>query len=137
MTNSHEILNAQKAWKDFDSYEYRSEIIGKANEATEIRRGPKAIRDLLIFLLVTVFVLAIASVSMAYAEDHADAAKSDAPKVFDAAQSVGTKATCPVMGDVFTISEKTKHQEYNGKHYYFCCPVCEEKFKADPEKYIK
>jgi YHS domain-containing protein len=41
--------------------------------------------------------------------------------------------TCPVMGapinkDIFI--------EYKGKKVYFCCPGCEEKFKAEPEKYI-
>jgi YHS domain-containing protein len=40
---------------------------------------------------------------------------------------------CPVMGapinkDIFI--------EYKGKKVYFCCPGCEEKFKAEPEKYI-
>lgn len=40
---------------------------------------------------------------------------------------------CPVMGgpinkDVFT--------EYKGKKVYFCCPGCDSKFKANPEKYI-
>jgi Cu+-exporting ATPase len=27
--------------------------------------------------------------------------------------------------------------EYEGKKYYFCCPGCEAKFKADPERYLK
>jgi YHS domain-containing protein len=26
--------------------------------------------------------------------------------------------------------------EYKGKKVYFCCSPCEEKFKAEPEKYI-
>ena len=26
--------------------------------------------------------------------------------------------------------------EYNGKAYYFCCPGCAMKFKAEPEKYV-
>ena len=43
------------------------------------------------------------------------------------------QTTCPIMGgainkDIFT--------EYKGKKVYFCCAGCEEKFKANPEKYI-
>jgi YHS domain-containing protein len=43
------------------------------------------------------------------------------------------QTTCPVLAgpvnkEIFT--------EYKGKKVYFCCPVCKEKFEADPEKYI-
>jgi YHS domain-containing protein len=31
---------------------------------------------------------------------------------------------------------KELYTEYKGKKVYFCCPGCEDKFKADPEKYI-
>ena len=34
----------------------------------------------------------------------------------------------PIDKNVFT--------EYKGKKVYFCCPGCDSKFKADPEKYI-
>ncbi|MGM0568132.1 MAG: YHS domain-containing protein [Elusimicrobiota bacterium] len=27
--------------------------------------------------------------------------------------------------------------EYKGKEYFFCAPGCKEKFKKDPEKYLK
>ncbi|MCM8786412.1 MAG: YHS domain-containing protein [Candidatus Omnitrophica bacterium] len=27
--------------------------------------------------------------------------------------------------------------EYKGKLYFFCCPGCKEKFKSNPEKYLK
>lgn len=26
---------------------------------------------------------------------------------------------------------------YKGKTYYFCCPMCQEQFKARPEKFAK
>ena len=43
---------------------------------------------------------------------------------------------CPVSGE--TIDEKMKQTyEYKGKIYNFCCPMCVEEFKKDPEKYIK
>jgi YHS domain-containing protein len=40
---------------------------------------------------------------------------------------------CPVMGNPIN---KDIFIEYKGKKVYFCCPGCEEKFKAEPEKYI-
>jgi YHS domain-containing protein len=69
----------------------------------------------------------------------AGAAKSGpaAPKVFTSPQKIGTKATCPVTGDQFTISKDTVHAEYKGKHVYFCCPGCKKSFDKDPEKYTK
>ena len=27
--------------------------------------------------------------------------------------------------------------EYKGKTYYFCTPMCKQKFDRDPEKYVK
>lgn len=49
--------------------------------------------------------------------------------------NVGNKI-CPVSGE--KIDENTKATyEYQGKIYNFCCPMCIEEFKKDPEKYIK
>lgn len=51
------------------------------------------------------------------------------------AEDVGNKI-CPVSGE--KIDEKTKATyEYQGKIYNFCCPMCIDEFKKDPEKYIK
>ena len=48
---------------------------------------------------------------------------------------VGNKI-CPVTGD--KIDEKTKATyEYKGKIYNFCCAMCIDEFKKDPQKYIK
>ena len=58
------------------------------------------------------------------------------PAVFSAPQKVGTKATCPISGEDFTIAANTLHSEYKGKHVYFCCPGCKSRFDKDPEKYI-
>lgn len=41
---------------------------------------------------------------------------------------------CPVMGGPI---DKRYSYTYKGTIYYFCCPACITKFKADPEKYIK
>ena len=45
------------------------------------------------------------------------------------------EATCPVMGKTGKKADMTP-LEYQGTTYYFCCPGCVEKFKADPEKYL-
>ncbi len=45
----------------------------------------------------------------------------------------GKQTTCPIM-DGKKIS-KTIFTEYKGKKVYFCCAMCIDKFKADPEKY--
>ncbi len=40
---------------------------------------------------------------------------------------------CPVMaGEI----NRELYTEYQGKKVYFCCPGCEEKFNAEPEKYL-
>jgi YHS domain-containing protein len=71
----------------------------------------------------------------------AEAAKAEAqpgaPKVFSSPQKEGTKATCPVTGEAFTIDKKTVHAEFKGKHVYFCCGGCKKDFDKDPAKYTK
>jgi YHS domain-containing protein len=71
------------------------------------------------------------------AKPEAAKAEATAPKVFTSAQKVGTKATCPVTGEEFTIAKDTVHVEHKGKHVYFCCPGCKKAFDKDPEKYTK
>ncbi|UCF14920.1 MAG: YHS domain-containing protein [Phycisphaerales bacterium] len=44
------------------------------------------------------------------------------------------QTTCPVM-EGNKINEKY-FVEYQGKKVYFCCPGCDDKFLADPEKYL-
>ena len=48
---------------------------------------------------------------------------------------VGNKI-CPVSGDKIDPAAKATY-EYQGKIYNFCCSMCIEDFKKDPEKYIK
>ncbi len=43
------------------------------------------------------------------------------------------QTTCPVMGGAINKAIFTEHK---GKKVYFCCPGCEEKFEAEPGKYI-
>lgn len=42
---------------------------------------------------------------------------------------------CPVSGDKINKETKATY-EYEGKIYNFCCPMCIEEFKKDPQKYI-
>ena len=46
-------------------------------------------------------------------------------------------AACPVTGEVFKVSEKTKMVEHGGRWYAFCCPGCEKDFAKDTAKYAK
>jgi len=59
------------------------------------------------------------------------------PKAFDKAPAVGTKATCPVMGESFTVTAKSERSQHNDKHYAFCCEGCKTKFDKNPKKYTR
>ena len=50
--------------------------------------------------------------------------------------TVGDKTTCLVSNEEFTVVAGSPKVDYKGKTYYFCCPGCDSKFKADPEKYL-
>lgn len=65
----------------------------------------------------------------------AEAAKEAVPaaKGFDAGNKI-----CPVSGqEVGQGGMEPATYEYEGKVYNFCCPMCIEDFKKDPQKYIK
>jgi Cu+-exporting ATPase len=49
---------------------------------------------------------------------------------------VGDRTRCPVSGEDFVVATDSPHVEQGGKTYYFCCPECLDKFKADPQKYV-
>ncbi len=40
---------------------------------------------------------------------------------------------CPIMNMAI---DKKVFVEYKGKKVYFCCPGCEDKFNAEPEKFL-
>ena len=42
---------------------------------------------------------------------------------------------CPVSGDKIDEAGKATY-EYEGKSYNFCCPMCIDEFKKEPQKYI-
>ena len=87
----------------------------------------------------------VMSGALAYAQDQnehhqmmqmpTDAQKQADNGTSEKATSLGN-AICPVTGE--KIDEKTKATyEYQGKIYNFCCAMCIDEFKKDPEKYIK
>ena len=45
-----------------------------------------------------------------------------------------SQTKCPVMG--YNVDQKV-FADHQGKRVYFCCKDCPEKFKADPDKYMK
>ena len=93
------------------------------------------------FQVIGIFVLASAGVSQAMPHcgmemrmAQAEGAKETAG-VTQKAVDAGNKI-CPVGGE--KIDEKMKATyEYEGKIYNFCCAMCIDDFKKDPQKYIK
>ena len=51
-------------------------------------------------------------------------------------KSVEETITCPVSGEKVLKAEAAGPYKFKGEEIYFCCNGCQEKFKADPEKYI-
>ncbi|MBC7978690.1 MAG: YHS domain-containing protein [Myxococcales bacterium] len=51
--------------------------------------------------------------------------------------TIGDTTKCPISGEQFVVTASSPHAEHNGKTYYFCCPGCEENFKADPSKFVQ
>jgi YHS domain-containing protein len=62
-----------------------------------------------------------------FAQSETDSLKSNLPTHVP-------QKTCPVMGGDI---DKSVYADYHGKRVYFCCGMCEDTFKKDPEKYIK
>jgi len=105
----------------------------------------------LMFLVTGIFVLGISKLSFAMMcgghsqhpqiaqtesgehkhTEHQATAESTSKEVVD----VGNKI-CPVSGEKIKEEMKATY-EYEGKIYNFCCPMCIDEFKKDPEKYIQ
>lgn len=65
-------------------------------------------------------------------ESSPGAARADTQAV-----NAGNKI-CPVSGEkIDAAAMKPATYEYKGKIYNFCCEMCIDEFKKDPEKYIK
>jgi xanthine dehydrogenase accessory factor len=46
------------------------------------------------------------------------------------------KAIDPVCGMEVEVATAKHHSEYQGQHYYFCCPHCKARFEKEPVKYL-
>ncbi len=87
-------------------------------------KGGNVMKKLLGLITISAF-LSAGPVALA----AATTATSETPNVVD----VGNKM-CPVSGEEVTGKHFVEH---NGKRYGLCCPMCANKFKRDPEKYLK
>ena len=94
-------------------------------------------KTILSALALAGFMLTAAPAVQAKPAGSAKAAAKAPPKVFASPQKEGSKATCPVTGEEFTIAKDTLHREYKGKHVYFCCPGCGKAFDKEPKKYTE
>ncbi|HLH05945.1 MAG TPA: heavy metal translocating P-type ATPase [Terriglobales bacterium] len=62
--------------------------------------------------------------------------------VLDGPKPAGTPAPAvlakdPVCGMAVNPAKAAGKYDYHGQTYYFCNPKCEDRFKADPEKYLR
>ena len=91
----------------------------------------KVIAFMLGFVLLTT--------GLAFAQQTPPAAQAATNVAAKKAVEVGNKI-CPVLGNPVAaggVGEAAVKFEWNGKIYNFCCPMCIEEFKKDPEKYSK
>ena len=101
-------------------------------------------KRIICFIVGSLFILGIVSFSWAKEMQNDAKMKLAQAKASEATIEVATtkeavdvgNTICSVSGE--KIDEKTKATyEYEGKIYNFCCPMCIDEFKKDPEKYIK
>lgn len=94
------------------------------------------------FLVPALFVVACGGGRAAEPPAAAPSAASAAAPATSAAvvppgeAKVGDRTNCLVSKEEFVVKESSPKVEYEGKTYYFCCAGCDEKFKADPKKYL-
>jgi len=51
---------------------------------------------------------------------------------------LGDRTTCTVHKEhQLVVTAATPKVDYKGKTYYFCCPVCANKFGERPQDYVK
>lgn len=86
-------------------------------------------------LLLLMAVFLFGANSMVYAMMcHADSGHNEHAQTVKNTANIGNKI-CPVTGEKIVEKMKATY-EYQGKVYNFCCPVCIDEFKKNPEKYI-
>lgn len=93
------------------------------------------------FLFLMLGIVSILVVPKLWAEDmtsihmeHEQALQATAPAETAGHIEDAGNTICPVMGGQV---DKNINYAYEGKRYYFCCPMCVQAFKSDPQRYIK
>jgi nitrosocyanin len=79
---------------------------------------------------VAVFVFVVPGV---YAQHHMDGEHMMGEEAMSMQTEGSDVGLCPVMRNP---ASSEYSYTYEGKTYYFCCPMCIEQFKKDPQKYI-
>ena len=88
------------------------------------------------FMVISLLLVGLIMVNGCKKSEPTPPETSEAAMVDEAAEVIAAaveQTTCPIMG---TAINKALFVEYKGKKVYFCCPGCEDKFNAEPEKYI-
>ena len=109
-------------------------------------------RGIIIVIFAGIMIIGVNGVSFAKMrgeakENHSKIAQTDtaahehthAPEAQSAAVKEAVDAgnkVCPVGGEKIEEAMKAAY-EYEGKIYNFCCAMCIDEFKNDPQKYIK
>ena len=92
-----------------------------------------------IVMVLAVVIFFIAPFVFAQSEhpghEHGMMENSDTQDEQEGLIDIGNKI-CPVSGEEINEDIKATY-EYEGKIYNFCCAMCIDAFKADPEQYIK
>lgn len=76
--------------------------------------------------ILTIILLAILGLTSLYAHEGHQLTEKGMPVQEDL-------GICPIMREPATGEYSST---YEGKTYYFCCPMCLEEFGKDPQKYI-
>ncbi len=115
---------------------------------SHLRKGEGAmLKKILTVLIAGIVILGLSKISFAMSCGDHSKQGSDTLKQKDKEQGTVTATSakekveagnkiCPVMGTKIEKGKQVKY-EYKGKVYNFCCPMCIDEFKKDPEKYIQ
>ena len=85
-------------------------------------------------IILGLAVFSSVAFAMSCGADMSHEGHGKAPQEKSAAVDAGNKI-CPVSGEQIDEAAKATY-EYEGKIYNFCCAMCIDKFKKEPQKYI-
>lgn len=85
-------------------------------------------------IILGLAVFSSAAFAMSCGADMSHEGHDKAPQTESSAVDAGNKI-CPVTGEEIDEAAKATH-EYEGKIYNFCCAMCIDEFKKEPQKYI-